>query len=68
MQNPFEKLGRYKENSPKTGPYSICQTYRDLILKSVAYFNGRYVPNVDKDGNRERLIPERYLEYLRSLL
>lgn len=63
--NPFERLGRA---APRTGPYSLCDSYKEKIQKSIAYYEGRYVPNVDENGNREKMIPERYLEFLRGLL
>ena len=63
--NPFEDLGK---RMPKTGPYSLCESYREKIRKSIAYYEGRYAPNVDENGNKEKLIPKNYLEYLRGLL
>lgn len=63
--NPFENLGRA---APRTGPYSLCESYKEQIQKSIAYYEGRYAPSVDENGDREKLIPERYLEFLQSLL
>lgn len=57
--NPFDT----EDQKPKTGPYSICVSYREKIQKSIAYYEGRYAPS-----KGEKIIPKRYLEFLIKLI
>ena len=54
--------------SRKVAGGQLCHSYKELIRKSIAYHAGRYIPNLDENGNREKLIPKEYIEYLKKLI
>jgi len=58
-----------KENNPyktgyrSTGPYQMCQHQREQVLKAIEYYNGEYTLQPG-----EKVIPRRYLKYLKEKL
>lgn len=68
--NQFDQPDYYEKDKkrPASGPTSLCYSYKEKIRKSIAFHEGRYIPNTDGDGNKERLISKEYLVFLRNLL
>lgn len=61
--NHNDSFNPFKNTKRTGGPYIMCEQQKSDIRKAIAYYNGQYAPS---EG--EKIIPKKYLDYLKKFL